>query len=211
MGRLLLGLLIGLCVLPLILLAAIFLGVAPVATSSGALPFEKPLESMAVHARVAKEAPKGVPISADEANLIAGAKVYRDHCFVCHGAMTGPKTEFQQGMFPLPPFLLQGKGVTDDPPTQTYWVVKNGINSTGMPAFSNALTDTQLWQVTLLVANANSLPPGVKQDLTATALRTRSTRPAVPDQTPTQDELTSSQRSTKPSPVARKAPRRPHQ
>jgi thiosulfate dehydrogenase len=163
MGRLLLGMLIGLCILPLILLASILLGVAPVATSSGALPLEQPLASIALHAREAKEAPKGVPIPADETNLVSGARIYRDYCLLCHGAMTGIKTVFQRGMYPPPPLLLQGKGVTDDPPEQTYWVVRNGIRTTGMPAFSSVLTDTQLWQVSLMVANAHNLPPGVGQ------------------------------------------------
>ena len=165
MGRILLGLLIGLCTLPLILLASVVLGLIPVATSAGALPIERRMASMALHARVAKEAPKNVPILADEANLISGARVYHDHCLVCHGAMTGPKTEFQQGMYPAPPLLLQGKGVTDDPPEQTYWVVKNGIRTTGMPAFDLVLTGTQLWQVSLMVANAHNLPPGAGQYL----------------------------------------------
>ena len=165
MGRLLLGLLIGLCILPLILLASILLGVAPVATSSGALPFEQSLENIALHAREAKEAPKGVPIPADEANLVSGAKVYHDNCLLCHGAITGTKTIFQRGMYPLPPLLLQGKGVTDDPPEQTYWVVKNGVRATGMPAFSSVLTDTQLWQVSLMLANAHNLPSGASQNI----------------------------------------------
>ena len=169
MYRLLLGLVIGLCVAPIIVLISIFLGLAPVATSSGALPFEQPLESIALHKRAAKEAPKSVPVPPNEANLICGAQVYRDHCLVCHGAVTGPKTEFEQGMFPPPPLLLQGKGVTDYPTEQTYWVVKNGIRATGMPAFSSALTDTQLWQVSLLVANAHNLPPGATQYLTEPA------------------------------------------
>lgn len=163
MGRILLGLLVGLCVLPLILLVSILLGLIPVDTSAGAMPLERRLASMALHARLAKQAPIRVPIPVDEANLISGARVYHDHCLVCHGAMTGPKTEFQQGMYPAPPFLLQGKGVTDDPPQQMYWVVKNGIRTTGMPAFSSVLTDTQLWQVSLMVANARNLPPGAGQ------------------------------------------------
>jgi mono/diheme cytochrome c family protein len=51
-------------------------------------------------------------------------------------------------------------GVTDDPPGETYWKVANGIRLTGMPAFKDALTETEMWQVSLLLANADKpLPP----------------------------------------------------
>ena len=57
-------------------------------------------------------------------------------------------------------------GVSDDPPGETYWKVANGIRLTGMPAFKNVLTDTQMWQVSLLLANADKpLPPAALQTL----------------------------------------------
>jgi mono/diheme cytochrome c family protein len=43
---------------------------------------------------------------------------------------------------------------------ETYWKVANGIRLTGMPAYKDLLTDTQLWQVALLLSDANKpLPP----------------------------------------------------
>ena len=51
-------------------------------------------------------------------------------------------------------------GVSDDPPGETYWKAANGIRLTGMAAYKDILSDTQLWQVSLLLANANKpLPP----------------------------------------------------
>ena len=51
-------------------------------------------------------------------------------------------------------------GVSDDPPGETYWKVANGIRLTGMPSFKSVLTDTEMWQVSLLLANADKpLPP----------------------------------------------------
>jgi thiosulfate dehydrogenase len=140
-------------------------GYAPVATDASPMPFEHYLAKMALHARILKEAPKDAPIALSKANLVSGAKLYHDHCLVCHGATTGSKTPIQTGMFPKPPMLLQGKGVTDDPAEESYWKVKNGIRMTGMPGFSPGLTDTELWQVSLLVANADKLPAEAKQYL----------------------------------------------
>jgi hypothetical protein len=68
-------------------------------------------------------------------------------------------------MFPKPPKLLEGKGVTDDSPGETYWKVANGIRLSGMPSFSDSLSQTQMWQVSLLLANADKLPDSVKSAL----------------------------------------------
>jgi hypothetical protein len=68
-------------------------------------------------------------------------------------------------MYPKPPKLLEGMGVTEDPPGETYWKVSNGIRLTGMPGFSESLSQTQMWQVSLLLANANKLPDSVKSAL----------------------------------------------
>jgi hypothetical protein len=70
-------------------------------------------------------------------------------------------------MFPVPPVLLEGRGVTDDPAGETYWKVANGIRLTGMPGFKQSLSDTQMWQVSVLLAQADKLPASVKQSLAA--------------------------------------------
>jgi mono/diheme cytochrome c family protein len=65
-------------------------------------------------------------------------------------------------MFPKPPELFKGKGVTDDPPEESYWKVANGIRLSGMPSYEKALTQEQMWQVSLLLANADKLPAEVQ-------------------------------------------------
>jgi mono/diheme cytochrome c family protein len=96
---------------------------------------------------------------------MAGAALYQQHCAVCHGLPGEPKTAIAQGMFPGPPQLFHGNGVTDDPPGETYWKVANGIRLTGMPGFRSTLKDEQLWRVSLLLAKANELPASVKSAL----------------------------------------------
>jgi hypothetical protein len=65
-------------------------------------------------------------------------------------------------MFPKPPQLFRGKGVTDDAASETYRKAANGIRLSGMPSFKTKLTDTQLWQVSELLAHANEIPESVK-------------------------------------------------
>jgi len=124
---------------------------------------------MALHAAVRKHAPKNSPVQPDETNLAAGARVYRTSCAVCHGLPEQPVTPIARGLFPKPPALFEGKGVTDDPPGETYWKAANGIRLTGMPGFKGALSDTELWQVSLLLAHADKLSPNVRKILSAPA------------------------------------------
>ena len=159
------GLIIGLIAVPLCVYLYFVTGRAPVATSAPAMPFEKTLAHAALDARIAKEMPKSVPVAADESNYIAGANVYRENCAVCHGSPGATPSAITRGMFPQPPKLLEGKGVTDDPPGESYWKVANGIRLSGMPSFSDSLSQTQMWQVSLLVANADKLPESVKAAL----------------------------------------------
>ena len=179
MGKFVFGLIVGLILIPAAVYFYFSTGSAPVATSAAPMPFERTFARMALHARLDKEMPKNVPIQADEAAYTAGAQVYKDHCAVCHGLPLTPQTAIAQGMFPKPPKLMEGTGVTDDPPGETYWKVSGGIRMTGMPGFDKTLSTTQMWQVSLLLANADKLPASVKNSLVATAV------PASPSTTET--------------------------
>lgn len=169
MRKFVIGLVMGLVVVPLMVYFYFASGRAPVATSAPEMPFEKTLAKMALHARLDKEMPKSAPISADEAAYTAGAQLYKENCAVCHGLPGQAQTAIAKGMFPKPPLLLEGTGVTDDPAGETYWKVEGGIRMTGMPGFGKSLSATQMWQVSLLLANADKLPKTVKDGLSAAA------------------------------------------
>jgi len=169
MGKFVVGLILGLALVPLVVYFYFSTGMAPVATSAPPMPFEKMFARAALHARLDKEVPKSVPIAADESAFAAGAQIYKDHCAVCHGLPGQTQSAIASGMFPKPPKLMEGTGVTDDPPGETYWKVAGGIRMTGMPGFEKTLSTTQMWQVSLLCANADKLSAAVKQSLTAAA------------------------------------------
>jgi thiosulfate dehydrogenase len=168
MGKFLIGLILGLIAIPAGVYFYFSSGTAPVATAAAPMPFEKTFARMALHARMEKEMPKSVPITADEAAYVAGAQVYKEHCAVCHGVAGQSQTAIARGMFPKPPKLMDGTGVTDDPPAESYWKVAGGIRMTGMPGFDKTLSTTQMWQVSLLLANADKLPKAA-QDVLAGA------------------------------------------
>ncbi len=159
------GLVIGIILVPAALYLYFWLGYAPVSTKAAPLPFERKMAGMALEKRIEKEAPKESPVQPTEQNLLAGAKVYIENCAVCHGTATESESAIAKGMFPEPPPLLHGKGVTDDPAGETFWKVANGIRLSGMPGFTGSLTDEQMWQVSQLLANADKLPQSAKDAL----------------------------------------------
>ncbi len=162
MMRFLLGLVLGLILLPLSGWLYFRFGYAPVATASSPMPFEKSLAHMALNARIAKEAPKNAPIQPSDQNYESGAHIYRDNCAVCHGLPGNTESPTSKGMYPNPPQLFKGHGVTDDPAGETYWKVAYGIRLTGMPAYKGSLSDTEMWQVSLLLANADKISQSVR-------------------------------------------------
>jgi thiosulfate dehydrogenase len=140
-------------------------GTAPAAVEDKPMPMEKFFANKALHAHVDKDMPKSIPIAADETAYLAGADIYQQHCAICHGLPNIDQTPMAKGMFPKPPALFKGHGVTDDPAGEPNWKVANGIRLTGMPEFKHSLNETQMWQVSLLLANADKLSDAVKDQL----------------------------------------------
>ena len=140
------------------------MGFVPVATASAPMPFEAMLAKMGLSARLAKDAPGKAPVAANDSTYIAGAHVYRKNCAVCHGLPDQDKSAIAKGMYPEVPQLFVSK-VTDDPPGETYWKAANGIRLTGMPGFKGSLSETEMWQVSLMLANADKLPAGATEVL----------------------------------------------
>lgn len=168
MKKILLGFLLGICAPFVAGYFFVALGGMPVATKGTPLPLETYLAKKAKHAAYDPEAGKPSPLPADESNLLAGARLYQTQCAVCHGVFDQPGSAIAKGMFPKPPQLLPpNKGVTSDPIGVIYWKIKNGIRLTGMPGFEGSLSDSELWQVSLLLSHANALPPSALQVLHA--------------------------------------------
>ncbi len=173
MKRFLVGFVLGLLTVPLAGYCYLKYGTPPVATGDKQLPFEKQIVGVSLHARIDREMPKVVPIPVDEAAFIAGASIYQVQCAACHG-LPDHASSFSKGMFPRAPQLFARHGdvvgVTDDEPGESFWKVQNGIRLSGMPAYKDVLSETELWQVTLLVAHADKLSLGVQQLLKPPAI-----------------------------------------
>jgi len=156
--RFLLGLILGVLIVPVTVMLYFHLGHPPVAVADQPFLLEKQIVRVPLAARIDKEMPASSPIEASATNLTAGAQIYRAQCASCHG-LYGRPSEFASHMYPRAPQLWapHGNGVvgaSDDPVGETYWKVANGIRLTGMPSFDKVLNQTQMWQVSVLVKNA---------------------------------------------------------
>jgi thiosulfate dehydrogenase len=161
-----LGVLLGICLPVLAGYLFIILGGMPVTTKDAPLPFERYLAKKALKAAMRKEIGTRAPMPPDDTTLLAGAKVYREQCAVCHGLPNQPLGVIAKGMFPPPPSLFSpDEGVTNDPEGKIYWKVKYGIRLTGMPGFQDSLSETEIWQVSLLLRKAQQLSAPVRQSL----------------------------------------------
>ena len=164
--RFLLGVLVGLLILPAALYLYVATGHAPVATADAAMPMETFFAKIGRKSRIKAEQPKRDLSTFSTADLAAGADIYQKDCAFCHGLPNQPKTEAAKGMFPRAPQLLDKEDmVTDDPVGESFWKVKNGIRLSGMPGFGSSLPDDQIWQVSLLLNDVIDLPAGAQHEL----------------------------------------------
>ena len=86
---------------------------------------------------------------------------YNEMCVECHGAPGENESELEKGLNPKPPDL--SNSAQDMSPEELFWVIKNGIKMTGMPAWGKTHSDDKIWSI---VAFIEKLPgmTGVQYD-----------------------------------------------
>ena len=173
-GKIVFGFLLGVAAVVGGLFAYLKFGPLPVAVADAPLPFEKQIVKLPLNARIDRET-KTAPFGISEDVFESGAHVYRAQCASCHGTPSHD-VAFATHMFPSAPQLWKAHGshgvvgVSDDEAGETYWKVANGIRLSGMPSYSRVLSDAQMWQVSLLLKNADKeLPAPVSRILNSPA------------------------------------------
>ena len=103
-------------------------------------------------ASISRHATDAPPIPLDDpANIQAGARAFAARgCTNCHGGPGVEWAKFSEGLRPDPPDLKEI--VNDRKPPELFWVIKNGINMTGMPSFEKAgVPDKDIWSIVAFV------------------------------------------------------------
>ena len=100
------------------------------------------------------------PVPLTDENLIEGLKVYTMNCALCHGGLDRQPSTLAQSFYPPPPNFIAHP--PDDPEWHLFYVIRNGVRYSGMPAWDKTLSDTDLWKVTAFLPRIDKLPPAVQ-------------------------------------------------
>ena len=104
-----------------------------------------------------------VPSMNDSAMFVMGFEHYNEMCSTCHGGPGVNPDELSKGLYPSPPEFYKSK----DLPTmvEAFWVIKNGIKYTAMPAFGPTHDDEKVWAITdFLINKMNKMSPEEYQE-----------------------------------------------
>lgn len=108
-------------------------------------------KSIEVHAK-----PMSNPFAQRPEAVQAGLLLYKKSCLSCHGAGQVEGAKFTQGMNPQPP-MLDMKSTQKMSDGEFFWIISNGIRSTGMPSFSATHTSDEIWQMVAFVRHLPKL------------------------------------------------------
>jgi mono/diheme cytochrome c family protein len=98
-----------------------------------------------------------VPNLNDSAKIEMGLSHYKEMCEGCHRGPGTEETELAKGLNPPAPNLYKyGKYMN---PKHLFWVTKNGIKMTGMPAWGKTHSDDKIWAIVAAVKKLNSISP----------------------------------------------------
>jgi cytochrome c553 len=102
----------------------------------------------------------------DDPNLIRlGAAHFDAGCAVCHGAPGRPVTPVFEAMLPVPPPLSER--AQDWSPEELHWVVRHGLQFTGMPGWSGEDRDDEVWAMVAFLRALSDLTPAAYGQLAA--------------------------------------------
>ncbi|HZC24808.1 MAG TPA: c-type cytochrome, partial [Candidatus Binatia bacterium] len=97
------------------------------------------------------------PIAATPDVIHEGMAHWADHCATCHANNGSGDTMYGKTMYPRPPDMRQRdtQGLSDG---ELYYVIKNGVRLTGMPAFgAPGDNDLDSWKLVAFIRHLPSL------------------------------------------------------
>jgi mono/diheme cytochrome c family protein len=125
----------------------------------------------------------GDPVSRDPGAAARGLLHYRENCLPCHGAPGVDAAEFQEGMNPSPPGI-DADVVQHESDAELFWVIKNGIRMTGMPAFGVNHKDDEIRDIVAFVRHVPQLTDAEREALKAPAVGEEHHHDAAPPASP---------------------------
>ena len=137
---------------------ALYLGVYDVsATDQHLAPTYRILDTAMRRSVRQRAAGITVPDLGRPVQLQRGLALYREHCVQCHGAPGVAPEPFALGLTPAPANLAYT--AREWPPADLFWVVKEGIKMTGMPAWKHRMADEEIWAIVSFLRELPGLSP----------------------------------------------------
>ena len=102
----------------------------------------------------------------DTATVNAGFREYRG-CVGCHGAPGIAPGPIAKGLFPEAPDLA--KTADEWTAEEVFWIIKNGLKFTSMPAWGPTRDDQRLWALTSFVKKLPKISPEEYKSMMAKA------------------------------------------
>lgn len=103
----------------------------------------------------------------DPAMIRTGLSHYQQMCVGCHGAPGVPIGAVGRGLNPDPPELTEAAG--DWKPNELFWITKNGVRMSGMPAWGVTHSDKEIWAIVAFTRKLPSMKPAEYQAMTREA------------------------------------------
>ena len=98
------------------------------------------------------------PPDVDKPEVIqSGARLFGEHCVVCHGGPGLQPTDIAQGLNPQPPNLFGA--ARKNSTVEMFAFIKNGVKMTAMPAFGKTQKDDQIWAIASFLHKAPGISP----------------------------------------------------
>ena len=86
-----------------------------------------------------------------------GIAHYKEMCETCHRGPGKEETELAKGLNPDAPDLVKWGYKMN--PAKMFWVTKNGIKMTGMPAWGKTHSDDKIWAIVAAVKQLHDMSP----------------------------------------------------
>jgi mono/diheme cytochrome c family protein len=151
------GVIVTLVVIILVGLIVLYSGWYNVSAANNVSGIEKWFFSTASDNSVEKHAESiTVPDLNSPEKIKEGFAHYDEMCKGCHGAPGMTETELAKGLNPKAPDL--SKSATEMSAQELFWVTKNGIKMTGMPAWGKTHSDGKIWSMVAFIEKL----PGMK-------------------------------------------------
>jgi len=162
--RILIGGILGVALVAVAGLAAVYAGAYNVAATQPHSDFGRWLFGTTMENSVRRHAAGiAVPDGLDGGAVEEGFRHYTDNCAGCHGAPGVEPGEVGRGLTPEPPDLQQAAERWSL--AELYWIIRNGIKMTGMPAWAPSHTDEQIWQLAAFVQALPRIGPADYQEM----------------------------------------------